>query len=258
MTNDDRHGAALFYDIWSDPYDDVSFYRDRLVSSGADVLELGCGTGRVLLPMIDACRYIHGIDLSPGMLAICQRKLDDRAIPVDRARIEIGDITALDLGRTFDLITAPFRVMQNLETDQQVTGLLDTIRRHLAPDGVAILNTFKPRGDPQTLFDFWSSHDGTVWHEKQTREGLVRMTDDCRRFQRDPLIVFPVLKYERIEQGKVIDSADLPISMRVWYPDELLDRIATGGFRVTERWGGYTGETWGEGPELVVAFTRNE
>lgn len=255
MINDYRHDAARFYDAWSDPYDDASFYRARLPSPEADVLELGCGTGRVLLPMVDACRYIHGIDLSPGMLAICQRKLDERAVSASRARVQVGDITQLDLGRTFDLITAPFRVMQNLETDEQVDGLLSMIRRHLAPGGIAILNTFRPRGDLQALFDFWSSRDGTAWNQKQTSDGVLRMTDDCRRFQREPLIVFPILKYQRLENGEVVDSAELPISMRVWYPDELLDRIAGAGFRVTGRWGGYAGEAWGEGPELVVAFT---
>ncbi|MEM9915080.1 MAG: class I SAM-dependent methyltransferase [Planctomycetota bacterium] len=256
MINDYREDAARFYDLWADPYDDVSFYRAKLPSPDAEVLELGCGTGRVLLPMVKSCRFIYGIDHSPGMLEICQRKLDDAQIAPDRARVEQGDITALDLGRTFDLITAPFRVMQNLETDGQVAGLLDTIRRHLGPDGTAILNTFRPRGDRQSLYDFWSSRDGTEVVEKQTAIGLMRMTDDCRRYQTDPLIVFPVLRYEHLENGKVVGAAELPISMRVWYPDELLDVITAAGFRITGRFGGYAGEPWGEGKELVVAFTN--
>ena len=44
--------------------------------------------------------------------------------------------------------------------------------------------------------------------------------------------------------------------MRVWYPDELTDRITAAGFAITERWGGYDDEPWGEGNELVVAFTH--
>ena len=256
MINDYREDAARFYDLWADPYDDVSFYRAKLPSPEADVLELGCGTGRVLLPMAESCRFIHGIDHSPGMLDICQRKLDDAQIAPGRARIEQGDITALDLGRTFDLITAPFRVMQNLETDTQIAGLLDTIRRHLAPQGTAILNTFFPRDDKQTLMERWEKRDGTEYFYKDTSIGRMRMTDDCRRFQSDPFVMFPVLRYELLKNDKVIESAELPISMRVWYPDELLDVITAAGFRVTGRFGGYAGEPWGEGNELVVTFTH--
>ena len=256
--NDYRADAARFYDVWADPYNDADFYRDRLPSPDAEVLELGCGTGRVLLPMTQSCRFIHGVDHSPSMLAICQRKLDEAQLGPDRARIEQGDITVLDLGRRFDLITAPFRVMQNLETDAQIAGLLDTIRRHLAPGGTAILNTFRPRGEIQDLIGWWSARDGTQYDDKQTALGTMRMTDDCRRFQTDPLIVFPVLRYERLDGGEVVETAELPISMRVWFPDELLAVITDAGFRITGRFGGYAGEPWGEGDELVVAFSHGE
>lgn len=255
MRNTYRDQAAKYYDLWAD-FGDIEFYRRQMPNREAEVLELGCGTGRVLLPMTNQCGFIHGVDHSDAMLSICAEKLRERSIPAERVRIEQGDITDLDLGRTFDLITAPFRVIQNLETDAQIDGLLETIRRHLAPSGQAILNTFRPSGGPETLYAFWSDRDATEYDEKQTAAGLIRMTDDCRRFQAEPLIVFPVLIYERMEGNRVADRAELPISMRVWYPDELIDRITDAGFRVTERWGGYDGEPWGEGNELVVAFTH--
>ncbi len=255
MRNDYRGDAARFYDVWAN-FGDVDFYRSAIPGPDSDVLELGCGTGRVLVALVERCRFIQGVDLSESMLSLCRRKLADRAVPPERALVQRGNICAVDLGRTFNLVTAPFRVMQNLETDAEIDGLCDTIRRHLAPNGTAILNAFRPRGDRDALFEFWSARDGTAYDEKRTPEGLLRMTDDCRRFQADPLIVFPVLKYERVKDGRVIDAAELPISMRVWYPEELLDLIATAGFRVTDRWGGYDGEPWGEGPELVVAFTH--
>ncbi|MEM9753348.1 MAG: class I SAM-dependent methyltransferase [Planctomycetota bacterium] len=255
MRNTYRDQAAKYYDLWAD-FPDIDFYRRQITYAETEVLELGCGTGRVLLPLAERCAFIHGVDHSDAMLEICRDKLRRRWVPIDRAQIQRGDITNLDLGRTFDLITAPFRVMQNLETDAQINGLLETIRRHLAPDGRAILNTFCPRGDREYLHAYWSSHDGTQYTEKSTADGLVRMTEDCRQFQDDPLMVFALLIYELMEQDRVVDRAELPISMRVWYPDELTDRIAAAGFRITDRWGGYDGEPWGEGNELVVAFTH--
>ncbi|MEM6392638.1 MAG: class I SAM-dependent methyltransferase [Planctomycetota bacterium] len=256
MVNDYRQDAARYYDAWSDPFDDTAFYARRLPGPDASVLELGCGTGRVLLPMAESCAFIQGVDASPGMLSICQEKLDTAAIGPEQAAVREGDITDLDLGRRFDLITAPFRVMQNLDSDAEVAGLLETIRRHLTPSGEAILNTFRPYSPPDGLAERWSQRDGSTYDEKQTALGLLRMRDDCRRFRLDPPIVYPVLIYERIEDEVVVDRVEMPVSMRVWYAEQLERLITDAGFRVTGRWGGYNGEAWDDGPELVIGFTH--
>ena len=66
---DIRVEAAQYYDLQPGP-DDISFYKNLISSKDADVLELGCGTGRVLSRLSGRCRYIHGIDLSEAMLSI--------------------------------------------------------------------------------------------------------------------------------------------------------------------------------------------
>ena len=86
-------------------------------------------------------------------------------------RVEVGDITEIDLGRTFDLITAPYRVFQNLETDVQVDGLLEVVRRHLAPGGTCILNVFQPNRDAEGLRREWANQaEFTAW-ELPTESG---------------------------------------------------------------------------------------
>ncbi len=260
MTNDYRHDAARYYDKYcAPPPGDVAFYRARIPKPNARVLELGCGTGRVLVPLIEHCSYVHGLDLSPGMLEICQAKLDAANVPADRASVELADITDFDLtGRMakFDLITAPFRVMQNVETDEQVAGLMRCIVRHLAPGGRAVLNTFRPRTDPAGVKALWDSRTG----KEPTRtisesDGRVELFEHCTRYADNPLRVYPILSYRRFDaQGNQVDEAALDIVMRVWYGDELLDLIGSNGFEVIEKWGDYEGEPWGEGTEQVVVF----
>src|SRR5262245_50224648 len=155
---DIRKESAQYYDLQPAPYDglDIPFYvailaieRSEPSEAGlreARVLELGCGTGRVLVPMSPYCDFIRGIDSSEAMLDVCRQKLAKEGLSPDKAAVQLGDITSLDLGETFDLITAPFRVMQNLETNDQLDGLFETIRRHLAPFGTAVLNAFNPFG----------------------------------------------------------------------------------------------------------------
>jgi SAM-dependent methyltransferase len=122
MTTDIRAKAARYYDLNPHVPQDVPFYRGRILAPDAHVLELGCGTGRTLVPLVPSCGYMHGIDISEAMLAFCQRKLHAAGIPAEKAQVERGDITNFALGRTFDLIIAPYRVFQNLATDRQVAG----------------------------------------------------------------------------------------------------------------------------------------
>ncbi len=255
MTADTRGDAARFYDLFPPPWDDVPFYRRAVPGPGASVLELGCGTGRVLVPLAGHCGRIVGVDGSEAMLALCRGRLADGGDPPN-VRLVRGDITRLELGERFDLIIAPFRVMQNLETDEQLDGLMRVIRTHLADGGTAILNAFNPYSDRQTLLERWVRPEELFDGQVQTAEGLVRRFERQPRLQRDPLVLYPELIYRRCVGGRVVEQATLRIAMRVWYPPELIAWIESHGFVVRGRWGGYQDEPYGEGGELVVAFGR--
>ena len=254
MTVNWRTEAAKYYDAGSVPFDDVSFFIQQMPHSQARVLELGCGTGRVLLPLVEHCAGVHGVDCSDAMLAICRKKLQEAKIGPERARVEIADITVFDLGRQFDLITAPFRVMQNLATDAEVDGLFACIHRHLTPNGTAILNVFKPLMDREKMLAEWCRPE-TFDREIAVEGGYLRRYTNCPRITADPLVCYPELIYRFYQDDRLIDEAVLPIAMRCYYPSEFLQLIEDQGFRVTGQWGGYAGEKYGEGGELVVAFT---
>lgn len=127
---------------------DASFYVDAARESGGPVLELGCGSGRVLLPTARAGIEITGLDLSPAMIGICRQKIADEPTDV-RQRVELieGSMTAFDLGRTFRLITIPFRPFQHLLTVDDQLACLACIRRHLAADGRFVFDIFNPSLD---------------------------------------------------------------------------------------------------------------
>ena len=255
MTPDARFSTARYYDLQDNPTDDIDFYRER-VTAHSCVLELGCGTGRVLLPLMESVGFIYGIDSSPAMLDTCRIKLGKLRTPRSKAVLAERDITDFDIGERFDLIIAPFRVFQNLETDAQVDGLFTCIRRHLTLNGTAIINTFRPKSGPADLMAKWSEVSEELESDIELPEG-GRLKKYCRRgrFQESPLVLYPDLIYRLYgEDGRLDDESELKIPMRCWYPDELLSVVETHGFHVVNRWGGYTGEDWGSGPELVVEF----
>ena len=175
MPIDIRDEAAKFYDLNPGVPDDLAFYRNRLPSPKATVLELGCGTGRVLVPLAEDCAYIHGVDLSPVMVAICQEKLAKASISDTRTRVQVGDITRLNLSRTFDVIISPFRVFQNLETDAEVDGYFETVRKHLAPGGRCILTAFNPDRDRASMRRQWVSLEENPNWEVEVRRCAHRL-----------------------------------------------------------------------------------
>jgi len=139
--------VAAFYD-YTLPYQsrpDVAFYVDQAKVTGGPALELGCGTGRVLIPTAQAGVEITGLDFSDHMLARCRERLAQQPEEV-QARVNLiqGDMRTFDLDKRFSLITIPFRPFQHIvETSDQI-ACLNAVRRHLKPDGRLVFDLFNP------------------------------------------------------------------------------------------------------------------
>ena len=255
MSEDIRAEAAQYYDVSPTIPDDIAFYQARLPASDAAVLELGCGTGRVLLPLAAVCGFIHGIDRSHAMLARCLQKLQAAAIPPTKARVELGDITQFALGQHFDLIIAPYRVFQLLETEAQVDGLFRCVQAHLAPGGTCIFNVFHPQGGFARVQQEWGTTTEVFRWEVLVDGIRLRCDERLLRFDSERRVLYPELVYRRFVDDAWVENAVLQIPRRCYAPDAFEQVIREHGFRIAQRWGGYAGERYGEGPELVVQFS---
>jgi len=255
MIKDIRNDSAKYYDIGRrDPPNDIPFYKDLIPSPNVSILELGCGTGRVTIPLSENCKFIYGIDISPTMLDICRQKINDLNIPKTKLQIAVGDITKFKLDRKYDFIIAPYRVLQNIEKDEDVDGLFHCIRKHLAPKGTCILNVFKPFRPPELLCKEWVNNRETFCWEAPYKNGKV-VCYDCRsRMDKENLILYPDLIYRYYENEKLQEEIVLNIVMRCYYPDTFENLILKHNFKIVNKWGGYQGETYGQGNELVIQF----
>lgn len=124
---------------------DVGFFVEQAGECGGPVLELGCGTGRILLPTARAGIPITGLDLSAEMLRICRQSLQ-RETPSVQEKVQLiqGDMRDFDLERHFRLITVPFRAFHHLLKVKDQLACLACMYRHLEQGGSLIIDLFNP------------------------------------------------------------------------------------------------------------------
>ena len=200
----------------ADLYDHVTVYRDRAdiaffveaaSTAGGPVLELGCGSGRVLIPTARAGVDIVGLDASPQMLGVCAARLAEESATVQqRATLVQGDMRSFDLGRTFALITIPFRPFQHLLTVEDQLACLACVRRHLADEGRLLFDVFNPSLDALASTPI----NEEIGHEPEFA------TPDGRRVIR----CFKIVKTDRFEQVN-----DVELVYYVTHPNGTKERL---------------------------------
>ena len=150
----DISGLEQFYSVIAPYYDGdydilartwVTFYAALSVESGGPVLEAGCGTGRVSLEVARRGVCLHGVDISEAMLDRFRGKLADEPAAVrDRLAITRADFRYADIGERFPLIVCPGNVINSFIDRQDQRAWLRNARRHLAPAGALVFDTFQP------------------------------------------------------------------------------------------------------------------
>jgi SAM-dependent methyltransferase len=211
------------------------------------VLEVGCGTGRILLPIARAGCAITGIDGSKQMLERCRVNLAAEPAAV-QSRIQLAqhDMRDFSLAERFALIIAPFRVVQHLTTIDDQLQFLATVARHLAPQGRVVFDVFNPR------FDILVGANG-VEREDTSEQRLP----DGRTFRRTYRIA-RVRWIDQVSEAELVYYVDgkryvQAFEMRWYLAAELRHLLARAGFRVREMYGDFARGPVVDGcPELVV------
>ncbi|WP_293675925.1 methyltransferase domain-containing protein [uncultured Phenylobacterium sp.] len=133
--------SAAFYDLVTDA--DLRLRGDEdiyaaLAPSGGGILELGAGSGRLSAGLAARGFTVTGVDIAPAMLA--QAEARAAALPPEvRARITLrrGDMTALDLKATFDLVICPFFTLAHVPTGAAWRNTFAVAAKHLGAGGLA-------------------------------------------------------------------------------------------------------------------------
>lgn len=257
---DDYAAIADLYDHVT-PYKtrgDIGFFVSAAKVAGSPILEIGCGTGRVLIPIAREGILVTGLDASASMLAICRERLEAEK-PAVRARATLveGDMRSFDLRTTFTLATIPFRPFQHLVTVDDQLACLAAIHRHLVPGGTLILDLFNPSLDALVNRPIGDEVPDTP--EFVTPDGR-RVTRTARTLSHDRAaqVTEVELIYHITHADGRTARAVHAFSMRYLFRYEAEHLLARAGFKVEQLYAGYDRSPFGSHypGELVFVATK--
>jgi SAM-dependent methyltransferase len=142
-------GAAVWHDLECGAYTaDLALWLELArgaANQPAQILDLGCGTGRVALRLAAAGHELTGLDIDRDLLATLHARAAQQDLHVVGTQ---GDAREFDLARQFDLVLAPMQLVQLMESDTERLALLGHARDHLLPGGIFAAALLDLEGEP--------------------------------------------------------------------------------------------------------------
>jgi SAM-dependent methyltransferase len=248
--------AALYDHEYHRRRDDVRYYRrlarDTLLArpDGGAVLELGCGSGRLLAPLARDGHTVVGVDASAPMLARCGERIA-RLPGAARPRVTLrrADLRSLRLGRRFPLVICAFNTFMHLYDRDDVERALATVRAHLVPDGIFAFDVMNP--DLR-----WLSRDPTRrWARTRFRHptsGAPMVYSTSLVYDAALQIAFMRIYYETENRREKV----VRLTHRHFFPRELEALLHYNGFRLVAHEGDFDGNALVTESEQQVVRAR--
>jgi len=228
---------------------DLAFWRTLARRENTRVLELGCGTGRLLIPLAKAGVDITGIDLSDAMMARAIARAR-RLAPSKRPTIVRGDIRDLPFDdESFGLVMAPYGMLQSVLSDRGLAAVLRESARVLSPGGRLGIDLVPDLAN-------WPVYRSEVKHRGRHRGGTVTLVESVRHDRRRGLTIFDERFVERT--GTRRREHRFSLSFRTLPMRRMLTRIERAGFRIDAVLGDYRGRDWDERADVwLILATKN-
>ena len=245
---------AGLYDLF--PFEaDLPLYRELAAVQGGRVLELACGSGRVLVPLVQARNRVVGLDASPHMLALARQKLEaagpDAAA---RARLVQGDMREFQLDETFDCAVVAVKSLAYLTQRADQQRVLAGIARHLRPGGLLALDLLNP--DPAWLLQRPGSlHQDLVQRIPERGVTLAR-TETVVSTDLAAQVRVIRSAYELVTDAGAVTKRFVEWPYRYVYRFEAELLLEQAGFEIEAVYGGYAREPFVSDSRTMLMLAR--
>jgi len=228
---------------------DVPFWQRVAMAEKGDVLELGCGTGRISFPLARAGVQITGIDRSTAMLARAARRLHHRAnsrVPLQLVRGDIRDLP-FRAGR-FAMVLAPYGVLQSLLRERDLAATLDSVVRVLKRDGLFGVDLVPDVPN-------WREYKRKVQMRGRTAGGAhLTLIESVRQEPRKHLTIFEQCFVRT--QGRKRSEHRFDLTFRTLPLATMVRKIGSVGFEIEGVFGDYRGGPCTQDSEARLIMAR--
>ena len=242
--------AAKFYDLFGSK-DDLEFYKELAVQSGASALELGVGTARVAIPLARAGVGIVGLDNSEYMLEVARAKLakEPKAVQ-DRVTLTRGDMMNLKIDQTFSFVYIPASTFDHCVTAQDRAQCLNSIHNHLEEQGKLAFDVEQVSPDKPAA-SWWidrkeTNKDTTVVRSIFTRRDLARRLCSLDIF------------FDVYRNGKLVERYHEYGEVAILFKAEVEILLEQAGFRVEAVYGDFDKSEFRRGSPRAVFVTHKK
>ncbi len=245
---------ARFYDDDYRAYeDDLGLILEMAADAGGPVVELGCGTGRVLMPLADAGVAATGVDISPALLQVARNKLAVAGLAARVTFVE-ADLRHPNLPEgSFALAICTSNTLMHLITAADQEAALRAALHLLRPDGLLMLDLFNPDlarllevNGLMELADRWT--DETTGAE--VTKWSVRSVDIAEQIQETLFI------YEETLPSGAVRRTNCPFTLRFLWRSEGELMLRAAGFVVEEVWGEFDGTPYDGLSDHLIFIAR--
>lgn len=244
---------AEYYDSEHDQFeDDIEWYLHLAEVAGPRVLELGCGSGRLLGPLAAAGNQVVGLDSSAAMLDRAGKRLHS-AIARGEVRLIEGDMQDLSLlsKGTFDLVMVPLNGLLHVDEPGAQRRVLEEAARVLQPGGLLAIDVLHAVPDALAAFDGRVVHEGSWEHEERVVSKFSSRTVDWTN-----QLVASEVWYDDIRPDGSISRHRTDFSMRWLTPAELALMLEITGLRGWNFAGGYDGSPLTDMSDRMLVVAR--
>jgi SAM-dependent methyltransferase len=232
---------AFLYDLvhgqFAQPYL-LDFYLKYISQAGSPVLELACGTGRILIPLVEKGIDIYGLDISPEMLETCHKKAKERNISVNADQ---GDMRHFEFDSQFNLIFVAANSFQHLAELKDIQACFDSIKKNLAPGGKFIFDVLNP-------YIPLLAHNPNKQIMVGSYEDYVLTMD----FRYDVASQTNFINWNFLHRP-TNNFKSLSFQLRQFFPQELDALLEFNGFQIENKFGDYDESAFtGSSPKQVI------
>jgi SAM-dependent methyltransferase len=234
------------------PQADHAFIREYIEARGGPALDIGCGTGRLLLRYLYAGLDVDGVDTSADMLAICRAKAEALGLTPSLYQ---QPMQRLELPRRYATIYIPCGSFCLVTDLAEAWEALMRINAHLEDGGLLIFNLFWPFGDGEPLSPQPLGGDGVwgeLWSHTQPDGSTIAQHLMRLRIDRVEQLLWAKRRYQHVVAGQVAAEEIFDSNERWYFKHEMLLMLEKTGFRHVQVKGDWTDADFAEPHSSIV------